>query len=530
MNDCLLPDFLVNSARLAPDKIALVCGLQQTSYQTLDQQSNALAQALRHYGVKPGDRVLVFMENSPAAVLSFWAILKAGAVVSIINPQTKTAKLAFYLQDTGCHLVLSAAPLLDTLFSAIKQAAQPVRIIADVAVTAPSHQTSTSTTAAAQRPAVIDLADCLVHDLATPLPRLATANSLAAIIYTSGSSGTAKGVMLTHRNMTSAAGAISDYLGHHSEDIILSALPLSFDYGLYQVIMACERGAQLILERSFALLPKLLKRLAACKVTGFPCLPTVAALLASFPDTWRTPVPTLRYITSTGAYLSPTHIQTFTTFFPDSAIFSMYGLTECKRCSYLDPAKLIHKPGSVGQAIPGTELWLVDEHGNRLPAGASGELVIKGPHVMAGYWNNPKATQKRLKIDPLTGERVLYSGDFCRIDAEGDLYFVARKDEIIKANGEKVSLLEVEIALAKTAAIKEAAVIAIEDPISGQACKAFIVLAQRETCDNTHTEQQLRRYWRAHLEPSLIPKAVVFLDALPLSNHGKIDKTRLADH
>jgi acyl-CoA synthetase (AMP-forming)/AMP-acid ligase II len=518
MNNILLQDFLSFAARETPNKIALICGATQLSYQQIDEQTNALANTLVAQGLQQGDRALVFMDNSAEAVISFWAILKANGVVSMVNPQTKAAKLAHYIKDSGAHTVITQASLFGTLSSALKFIKWPVTVFANQPV---EREKSVEVI----KPDILfNLNDCLLTKPSIQLARLSTATSLAAIVYTSGSSGAAKGVMLSHSNMTFSAEAISTYLAHQSSDVILSALPLSFDYGLYQMILTFHSGAQLILEKSFTMLPKIIEKLRTLKVTGFPCLPTVSALLATFPDTWVKPVPTLRYITSTGANLNRLHIQTLQKFFPQSAIFSMYGLTECKRCSYLDPIKLEDKPNSVGGPIPGTELWLVDDSGNKLAPGESGELVIKGPHIMAGYWNNPEATAKVLKADFIGGGLLLYTGDHCYMDIDGDLYFISRKDDIIKSRGEKVSLLEVEKALLNIQGIKDAAVVAITDAILGQACKAFIVLEQSETL----LEKELRKILRDDLEASLMPKELVFIDALPLNPHGKIDKNMLS--
>ena len=296
---------------------------------------------------------------------------------------------------------------------------------------------------------------------------------LAAIIYTSGSTGEPKGVMLTHRNMLTAATSISTYLENVEDDVILCVLPLAFDYGLYQMIMSVRMGARLVLERSFAFIAAVLEKVVAEKVTGFPGVPTVFATLAGLKSLGSYDFSNIRYVTNTAAALPVKHITMLKELFPKAKIFSMYGLTECKRCTYLPPADLERKPTSVGIAIPNTELWLVDENDQKVGPGVVGQLVIRGATVMKGYWEKPESTAKRLRPGPLPGEQVLYTGDFCMLDEEGYLTFIGRMDDIIKSRGEKVAPKEVESALVSIEGVKEAAVIGVPDELWGHAVKAF---------------------------------------------------------
>jgi acyl-CoA synthetase (AMP-forming)/AMP-acid ligase II len=201
----------------------------------------------------------------------------------------------------------------------------------------------------------------------------------------------------------------------------------------------------------------------------------------------------------------------------------MYGLTECKRCSYLPPEDLDRKPESVGIAIPNTELWIADEHGNRVAPGAVGELVIRGATVMRGYWNKPEATARKLRPGPLPGEQVLYTGDLCRLDEEGYLYFVARKDDVIKSRGEKVPPKEVEAALLEVRGVKEAAVIGVPHDLLGQAVVAYVALEEGVSI----TAKELQRACAARLEPHMVPQRIAIVPALPRSANGKVDKSAL---
>ncbi len=346
---------------------------------------------------------------------------------------------------------------------------------------------------------------------------------LAAIIYTSGSTGDPKGVMLTHRNMLTAAASITSYLQMRGDDVVLSALPLAFDYGLYQLIMSVASGARLVLERSFAFPARMLTIMAAQGVTGFPGVPTIFALLAELKTLMEHDLSQVRFVTNTAAALPRKHIALLKRLFPAARLYSMYGLTECKRCTYLPPEDLERKPDSVGLAIPNTELWIVDDAGNRVGPGVVGQLVVRGATVMQGYWEKPEATAEKLKPGPLPGELVLWTGDYCKMDEEGYLYFVARMDDVIKSRGEKVSPKEVEGVLCALVGVKEAAVVGVSDPILGQAVKAYVVLERGASM----TAKQLRDHCHSELEAFMVPKVVEFLPELPKTSTGKIDKARL---
>jgi Acyl-CoA synthetases (AMP-forming)/AMP-acid ligases II len=298
-------------------------------------------------------------------------------------------------------------------------------------------------------------------------------------------------------------------------------LPLSFDYGLYQVLMTFRFGGRLVLERSFAYPAAILRRIEEERVTGFPGVPTIYALLLQM-DLSRYDLSSIRYLTNTAAALPPSHVLELRRTFPWARLYSMYGLTETKRTLYLPPEEVERRPASVGIAIPGTEVWIEDEHGNRLGPGEVGELVVRGRHVMRGYWEAPEATAQRFRPGPLPGERVCYTGDLFRMDDDGFLYFIGRKDDIIKSRGEKVAPKEVENVIYELPGVVAVAVVGVPDPILGQAIKAFVVAKNADL-----TEMQILAHCRSRLEDFMVPRYVEFRDELPVNTSGKIARREL---
>ena len=511
----LLHDYLDASARALSDKIALVCGQQRLSYGDLETRANVLANHLHGAGVARGDRVVIFADNTVETVVSFWAVLKANAVSVVVNPLTKRDKLHYLLGDCRPTALITDQHLHAQFATPVQQCDYLRCVIVSGTI---------SDDALAALPHARRWDDVLAHgDGFFPPPRRCIDIDLAAIIYTSGSTGDAKGVMLTHRNMLTACTSISAYLEIQPDEVILGVLPLAFDYGLYQMIMAFRSGARLVLERSFAFPAQVLNVMVAEGVTGFPGVPTIFAMLAELRSLGRYDLSRIRYVTNTAANLPVKHITMLRALFPAARIYSMYGLTECKRCTFLPPADIDRKPSSVGIAIPNTELWIVDDHGQKILDGAVGQLVIRGATVMKGYWEKPAATAEKLKPGPLPGEVVLYTGDLCRLDDEGYLYFVGRMDDMIKSRGEKVAPKEVEHALMNIPGVKEAAVIGVPDDVLGQAVKAFVVLEGGVAL----SEAQLRNACQGRLENFMVPKHIALVASLPRTDSGKIKKTGL---
>lgn len=509
----LVHHFLEVSARKFPDKTALIVGARRHTYAEIDAMADRTAAALLSAGLEKGGRAVVFLDNSLEAVVSVFAVLKAGGVFLMVNPTMKAEKLSYILNNSRASVLVGQAARAGIIKEAVKNApslkslflAGKAAMSADFGINMHSLDEAMNAASAA-------------------LPRCSSIDAdLATIIYTSGSTGNPKGVMMAHYNMTAAASSITEYLENTPDDIILSTLPMSFDYGLYQVLMAFKTGATVILEKSFMYPYKIVETMLKEHVTGFPIVPTMSAILVQMENIKKTNFPNLRYITNTAAALPSSHIKKLREFFPGARMYSMYGLTECKRVSYLAPEELDKRPGSVGKAIPNTEAFVVGEDGRRAGPNVTGELVVRGTHVMRGYWELPEETARRLRPGECPGELVLYTGDLFRSDEDGYLYFVGRKDDIIKSRGEKVSPKEIEDALYSHDAIAEAAVIGVPDPILGEAIKAFVVIKK----DMRLTEKEIRQHCSRHLEDHMVPKTVELVEEFPKTATGKIDKSTL---
>jgi long-chain acyl-CoA synthetase len=501
----LLHDALLQCGIAATrDRTALVVDGRSYTFGGLLEASQRLAGALSSRGIARGDRVAIQLENSWACVTAIYGTLIAGGVFVLINPQTRAGKLEFILRDCGARALVTESALERVCLEALAGLEHPPVVLC-----------SGKCSGAAES---LDAALRMARPLAEPVPVIPL--DLATIIYTSGSTGAPKGVMQTHQAMVFTTGSLIEYLRLTRDEKILCVLPLSFDYGLYQLLMAVALGACLLLERSFTFLGQVLGRIRDEGVTVFPGVPTVfATLLAAHR---RSPLcfPSVTRVTNTAAALPDEFTGGLRDVFPNALIYKMYGLTECKRVSYLDPELVDAKPGSVGKAIPGTEVYLLSTEGKPVPSGEVGILYVRGPHVMAGYWNRPDLTDEMLVRGKLPGERVLCTHDLFRMDDEGYLYFVGRTDDIIKTRGEKVSPVEVENALHRIPGVREAAVVGVPDELLGQAIRAYVVADPSAGL----TVQSLRTDSAAFLEPYMVPTQVILCDSLPRNPNGKVDK------
>lgn len=510
----LIQEFLERSCNASPDKTALIAGERRLAYHEIDSSANSLAHALREAGVAYGDRVAVFLDNSPEAVISIFGILKADAAFVVLNPTIKADKLAYILNNCRTTALITHA----SRWEAAGAAAEKVPSLKAVVIAGDRGEWITG-------PCTLLRWEEIQKRYPAERPARQTIDiDIASLVYTSGTTGNPKGVVLTHQNMVSASTSITTYLENTANDIILSVLPLSFDYGLYQILMAAQFGGTVVLEKSFLYPYAVINLLKKEKVTGFPIVPTISAILLQLEELAKERFEHLRYISNTAAALPVSHIRGLQRVFPGARIYSMYGLTECKRVSYLPPEELDRRPTSVGKGMPNEQVYLVDEE-NRVitKPGVAGELVIRGANVMKGYWELPGETARMLRPGRFPWEQVLYSGDLFTMDEEGFLYFVSRKDDIIKSRGEKVSPKEVESALYEIPGVVEAAVVGVSDETLGEAIKAFVVLKKGSAL----TAKEIIAHCMKHLEDFMVPKIIEFRDSLPKTSSGKITKKGL---
>ena len=473
--------------------MAIVAGDSELTWAELERRSSGVAAALARRGIGPGDRVALVLPNGFEMAIAIYGVIRAGAAFSPINPASTQANLERVLDDLSPAAVICDA-----------ESAEAVRAASDEGTAV--------------------LAD--VGELATAEPvaeRTMVGPDLAAVIYTSGSTGEPKGVTLTHGNMSFVADSINEYLETTGEDRVLCVLPLSFGYGLYQLLTCVRAGATLVLEPGLGAPGRIVELLERERITGFPAVPTIFQVLLSLRGLAERPLEHLRYVTNAGAGLPEAVVRSLRETMPNASVYLMYGQTECQRVCYLPPEQVDARPTSSGIAIPGTEAWIEDGDGRPVGAGTVGELVVRGPHVMQGYWGKEEATAEKLRPGRWPWERVLMTGDLFRADEDGYLHFVSRRDDIIKSRGEKVAPREVEEVIHDFEGVQEAAVVGVPDRFLGEAVHAHVAPRPGDEIDSA----ALLAHCAALLEAHKVPKQVIVHERLPRIGAGKIDKRAL---
>jgi len=512
--DCLVHHLLERSAARLPGKEALVHGEERFTYADLARRCAGLADGLRQAGIQRGDRVGIYLDPSPAQVLSIFAASRAGGVFVPLNPLLFPEQIKHIANDCRVKGLITSASKLRGLASVLDGLAslEFVVVVGDGEPSTgslPSFDFATLCSlpeGARERDSVID-------------------KDLAAILYTSGSTGKPKGVMLSHAQIRAGSAIVSSYLGINESDRILAVLPFSFDAGMNQLMTAFHQGGTLILT-TFVFARDIVQVLSKERATGLAGVPTLWTLLAQPSSSLRkTPLPHLRYITNTGGAMPQTVLAALRQALPGTQIFLMYGLTEAFRSTYLPPEELDRRPTSMGRAIPNTEILVVGEDGTPCKPGEVGELVHRGPTVSMGYWGQPELTAKVLRPHPSlpaelgSDEKVCYSGDLVTMDEDGFLYFVGRRDTLIKSSGFRVSPTEVEEVLFQSGRLREAAVIGIPDALLGQSIKAFVVPADGQS----PTPEELLEFCATRMPQYMVPRAIEVVEVLPKTSSGKID-------
>ena len=524
--DFLTHHMLRSSATRFPDKEALVHTRQRLTYADMWQQTSSLAYGLRQLGLERSGRVGIFLEPSVAQVLSIFGVSQAGGAFVPMHHTLFPDQVGHIANDCGITGLITTAAKRKALADVIA-ANRSLRWVIEI-----DGDDSTGNT----------VGDCPLYtfdavsqesqaETLGDVADVAIERDLAAILYTSGSTGKPKGVMLSHANVTAGASIVSDYLNISPADRILAALPFSFDAGLNQLTTAIQQGSTVVLIK-FLFAREIVHMLKAERITGLAGVPPLWSLLSQPSSQLHEKRPSaLRYITNTGGAL-PHHVLTsLRQALPETQIFLMYGLTEAFRSTYLPPEELDRRPGSMGKAIPNTEILLINDHGQRCGPGEVGELVHHGPTVSMGYWGQPELTNKVLRPHPFptdgisSGERVCYSGDLVKMDADGFLHFIGRRDNLIKSSGFRVSPTEVEEGLCKSGQLREAAVIGLPDEMLGQRIKAFVVPSENAVIE----PDQLLADCASRMPRHMVPKAVEVLDALPKTASGKVNYPALRD-
>jgi acyl-CoA ligase (AMP-forming) (exosortase A-associated) len=514
----LLHDLLDASASRFPNNEALRSRGHSTTYAELQRRSHSLAAALRSYGVARGDRVAVYLQNRAEAVETALACSRLGAIYVPANSLLKARQLEYLLNDAGAGTLITSQTAVTHLDDSLSRCPSITTVV-------------WCDSAQLRQPASAGITALRYDDLVTGDSHVrgpAIEGDPAALLYTSGSTGRAKGVVVSHRNLVVGAQTVAGYLTNTAADRILVALPLSFDYGLSQVTTALAVGACAVLT-NFSLPAALLQDMVAERITALAGVPTMWMHLAS--AEWpAAAVKTLRYITNSGGALPVTVIRNLQARLPNTSIYCMYGLTEAFRSTYLDPARLEQHLGSVGKAIPGQEVLVLDAEGRECEPGEVGELVHRGSLVTLGYWNDAQLTQQRFKPLPkrlpqlMREEIAVWSGDLVKTDAEGFIYFVGRRDHLIKSSGYRISPVEIEEVIAELPEVIESAALGTPDEALGQRIVAAVVVEPHAPVD---IAERIRQHCRAQLPAYMVPAEVHLMSDLPRNANGKCDRAAL---
>ena len=500
-----LVELLLTAADRNPGKIALRRSSANWSYADLIRGAAAAAEALVAVGLKPGDRVGLLFRNCPEYVAFFYGALAMRLVVVPLNVQEHASVLALQLAHSGSKIVVGdpGHPEWPALLAALPSRFEALAICCvDGAESVKAFETA------------------LHRDLGKRLipPRVAR-NDLAMLLYTSGTTGRPKGVMLSHGCLTTNTLAIQAYLGLVPEDVGLTVMPFHFSYGNSVLHTHLAASATLLLEDNLAFPQAVVSRMQRENVTGFSGVPSTFAILMARCRLDEFDLSSVRYLTQAGGGMPQAAIQRMRALVPSAAFFVMYGQTEATaRLTYLPPECLDQRPGSIGIPIKGVEIQVRDPDGRELPPFQTGELCARGPNVMLGYWRDEEAT-RRVVVDGW-----LHTGDLAHRDEAGFLYIDGRLVEMIKVGSFRVSPLEVEEVLAALPAIAEMAVVSMPDELLGQAVKAVIVLRDGAVLDG----RQVKAHCRKHLAAYKVPKVVEFARELPRTSSGKIQKYKLA--
>jgi acyl-CoA ligase (AMP-forming) (exosortase A-associated) len=513
-----------------PDRPALTYKDDTLSYAELGRLVGAASAGLRRLGVRRGDRVIVCLEKRIETAVAMLAVSAAGGVLVPVNPAFKPGQVAYVAADCAVRVLITSVERSRSLLGELTTVRSLRSLVLVGEPTDGELAAIAGLTGAETLLSWRQLVGPTARRWRQPEPVEPVIDAdVAAIFYTSGSTGGPKGVVLTHRNLLAGAQSVAGYLPQTSADVVLGLLPLSFDAGFSQLTTSLLVGAHLVLMNY--LLPGEVPRMCARHgVTALTCVPPLWMQLTAL-DWPAEAAAKLRYFANTGGRMPKPTLDRLREIFPAAEPYLMYGLTEAFRSSYLDPVEVDRRPDSIGKAIPNTELLVLRPDGSVCDPGERGELVHRGALVARGYWNDPVRTQARFRpfppgADPDTAERAVWSGDLVYRDEAGFLYFVGRADEMIKTSGYRVSPTEVEEVAYASGLVGEAAAFGVPDERLGQHIVLAVTGPGGGDCDTTLLAKTLG----AELAKYMLPKRIVVLPELPRSPNGKFDRAELRRH
>ena len=482
------------------------------SYATLDDTVNCVSSSLFELGARPGTCIALLLPNCIELVIASLAASACGSIFVPVNPLQRARQIRHILNDSGAEFLVTTGYLFDPIANLVNDL-DTLRTVVLV-----NGGTSRSQNAVN----VVPWHELLENTAPAPRTSLGTGDP-AAILYTSGSTGLAKGVVLSHENIVSGARIVSRYLENTAADKILAALPLSFDYGFSQVTTSLYVGAEVVLT-NYSMPQKLLFELANHNITGLAGVPTMWAQLsmASWPSECRERI---RYITNSGGRLPKRIIADLSERIPQARIFLMYGLTEAFRSTFLDPGEIRRRPDSIGKAIPEVTIHVLRDNGTECEPHEQGELVHSGALVSLGYWRDENATARRFRplpasvVDDENENLAVWSGDTVWKDEEGFIYFVGRSDSMIKASGYRISPSEIEEVIYSSGLVKQAAIVGIPDQIAGQR----VAIAAVPSSIDQDIDFAIRHICARELPPYMQPSEIRYVHSLPLTANGKPD-------
>lgn len=512
----LVHHLVSTGASAHPDRPALAMKGERMTYAALEAHVAACASGLAGLGLGRGERVGIYLEKRIEAVVGLFGAARAGGAFVPINPLLRSRQVGYILRDCAVRILVTSAQRMRDLGEELS-ACPDLRF---VIVVGPAPE---------EVPAMGPR--CITWDevSAKPAhePHRVIDLDMAAIMYTSGSTGSPKGVILSHRNLVAGAKSVAQYLENAKEDRILSVLPLSFDAGLSQLTTGFSVGAEVVLINY--LLPKdVVRACAEEKITGLTCVPPLWIQLAE--QTWPEDAARhMRYFANTGGHMPKSLLDRLRRIFPQAKPFLMYGLTEAFRSTYLDPSEVDRRPNSIGKSIPNAQIVVVREDGSACAPGEHGELVHRGALVAMGYWNDPERTAERFRPAPgreagiPVPELAVWSGDVVYADEEGFLFFVGRRDEMIKSSGYRISPTEVEDVFYLSGLVKEASALGLPHPKLGQGIVVVATPLDGQALDS----DALMDICRRQLPRFMVPELILVRDDLPRGPNGKIDRNLL---